>query len=428
MYQFDRFIKVLAGWILACILLVGVSSGAPRILVLVEDAKTGTEDLKKGIGVILAETGNETSNAYSVNASIDNTWKVEVVNITVANIPTVLATEYADTTDPVVAIVCRDTEDCTQAGDYLNSAQAGNQSLLISTTGSSSNLTLDQYASYMMLMYPQNELQAKAIHQTLVADMPERSDSSTLDKYVIVYERDTYSVDLYYLSLVQNFESGDKRTKGQTDPPTYLYNPLLMGTFAIDSDYMTTAQVNSALASYSLGANDAIVYLGDTNSNNGFFEALYNIYTATNAITPWYAGDNIAEKDVSTITTKSADVRALAAAPGGGSKATADTAYGTGTPNFVYYYGYDTGLFLKKIIENMKTYSLDETGGTTQLSVSDFRNQVLNNAKTIRLSSEDSATGEKDFIHQGAEAAKFSVFALQADKTWSSTETIDVSN
>ena len=439
------FVRVIAGIALLMLLFPITSFAAnpsKRILVLLDMEKNGALDIRNGLEMHLAETPvydalNDTTT--DVKASLDSGWIIQYVNTkdpgavfeATFNDP---SSDTYDEDSPVTMVICRGSTACMAIGDKIEEGENDQSSdtpklLVVSVTGSSTFLKQPPYNTFTMLMYPQNYSQSTAVYQTMLGDLPLRDKDITsdmADRFAIIYEKDLYSTDLYLSFLNYYTQQGEYRTEQIGDDARYLYNPQLVAALAIGSDYMDVARINETLTQLGLSDNDSVIYFGNALNDDGFdFVTLYNTYDITGP--NWYAGDNVAEKDITGLNLRNDNpVKALAAAPSDSGKALADTAAASEliTPStFAFYYAYDTGMFIKSLIENIAKEGIDiiPDSGTetdTALKPSNYRKNVLFNSKLLILGSDATATGTKDFSLFGQGPAQFNVYPIITGPDW----------
>jgi hypothetical protein len=279
--------------------------------------------------------------------------------------------------DDVIAVVCRTSSSCALALEE----EAAKDLLIVATTATSSSLSV---GSNFLRLSPSNTAQAKAIYQEISTDISNQ-------RFAMIYEPETYALDLYNGLIAEYFLDIFIGVKG----------PILAGAIPIH-DYVNLDKTQKSVAVSQVKAVlqqlevDTVAYFGFPDG----FAALTDISMGgdPSLASRWYAGDAVypVETDKGFAGLK---VFGLYQPKGD------ESVYNQ------YYYGYDAGQFLMKVVENYGVTDNPE------------RAIFLETAKNTELSHDEAKTGQKSF-GTADESGKFTVQVFDTEGNVQSKEVV----
>jgi hypothetical protein len=263
----------------------------------------------------------------------------------------------------VIAVVCRTSSSCALALDEA----AAKDLLVVATTATSSSLKV---GSNLLRLSPSNIAQARAIYQEISTDIGKQ-------RFAMVYEPETYALDLYNGLIAEYFF---ELFLGVNGPILAAAIPLHEYINLDDTQKsVRLSHVKSVLQQLDV---EAVAYFGFSDG----FAALTDTRVGGDptVVNRWYVGDAVypVEPDKGFAGLK---VFGLYQPKGD------ESVYNQ------YYYAYDAGKFLIKVIENYGVTDNPE------------RAKFLEIAKNTELSDDEAKTGRKTF----ETADEFGIFTVQ---------------
>lgn len=251
----------------------------------------------------------------------------------------------------VIAVVCPNSSVCALALDE----EAAKDLLVVTTTASSSSL---KDGTNLLRLAPSNISQAKAIYQEITTDIGKQ-------RFAVIYEPETYALDLYNNLVSEYFMNLFMEVKG----------PILAGAIPFH-DYVNldktqkgvkASHVKSVLQQLDV---DAVAYFGFSEGFSALTDT--NVGGDPTVANRWYVGDAVYPVETD---------KGFAGLKVFGFYQPND---GESTYN-QYYYAYDAGKFLMKVIEKYGVTDNPE------------RIKFLETAKNTELSEDEAKTGRKTF-------------------------------
>lgn len=264
----------------------------------------------------------------------------------------------------VVAVLCKNSTVCGKALLEVASEDV----LVIALTATSSELS---FGTNILRLAPSNSLQASLLHEVINENLtPEQ-------RYAIVYEPTLYGLDLY-----KNFISTQVQKRLRSDSMPQIAFALPLHTHLTLQPEQKFIDANRILSMLEKNKVDAVAYFGYL---DGFRELADDKKGGKHNITDyWYAGDGIEELDLKAENFTNTSIVGLFYAQNDNSSVA------------TYYYAYDSGKFLRAIMEQ---------GQFTQEKVD--RTAFLEKAKTIVLPANQTKTGAKSFTSADSESYFF---------------------